>query len=218
MKMNERTLTVLKNFASINSGVVLRPGLVQKTVSAESTILVEAHLEDDFTETFGIYDLNQFLGNVTTLNSPELNFTSQSVIMKDADLELNFYSASPNLIISPPEGKDLVMKDADVSFNLTYATLQKLLRLASMNDLSNLSIIGKNGGIYLQAHESKNDTSNFASSKIADHDGADFSVMFKTENLKLIPDDYKVEIKIGGFTCWTNKTNTLKYFIALEKK
>ena len=64
MKMNERTLTVLKNFASINSGVVLRPGLVQKTVSPESTILVEAHLEDDFTETFGIYDLNQFLGNV----------------------------------------------------------------------------------------------------------------------------------------------------------
>jgi hypothetical protein len=42
--------------------------------------------------------------------------------------------------------------------------------------------------------------------------------MFKTENLKLIPDDYKVEIKIGGFTCWTNKNATLKYFIALEKK
>lgn len=218
MKMNERTLTVLKNFASINSGVVLRPGLIQKTVSPESTILVEAHLEDDFAETFGIYDLNQFLGNITTLNNPELDFTSQSVIMKDSELELNFYSASPNLIVSPPEGKELVMKDPDVSFNLTYATLQKLLRLASMNDLSNLSVLGKNGGIYLQAHEAKNDTSNFASSKISDYDGADFAVMFKTENLKLIPDDYKVEIKIGGFTCWTNKTNTLKYFIALEKK
>jgi hypothetical protein len=218
MKMNERTLTVLKNFAGINSGLVLRPGKVQKTVSPENTILVEAHLEDDFVTTFGIYDLNQFLGNVTTLNSPELNFSDTNVLMKDGDLELNYYSCSPNLVNSPPEGKELVMKDPDVSFNLSYTTLQKLLKLAAMNDLSNLSVIGKDGGIHIKTHDAKNDTSNSASSKIADYQGADFNVMFKVENLKLIPDDYTVEIKVGGFTCWTNKTGTLKYFIALEKK
>jgi hypothetical protein len=218
MKMNERTLTVLKNFAGINSGVVLRPGKVQKTVSPESTILVEAHLEDDFVNTFGIYDLNQFLGNVTTLNSPDLVFTDNSVVMKDGDLELNYYSCSPNLVVSPPEGKDLVMKDPDVSFSLTYTTLQKLLKLAAMNDLSNLTVLGKDGGIYIKTHDAKNDTSNFASSKIAEYQGADFSVMFKVDNLKVIPDDYTVDIKIGGFTCWTNKNSTLKYFIALEKK
>lgn len=218
MKMNDRTLTVLKNFASINSGVVLRPGKVQKTVSPENTILVEAHLEDDFAGVFGIYDLNQFLGNVTTLNNPEMNFGDTSVVMTDGDLELNYYSCSPNLVNSPPEGKELVMKDPDVSFNLSYSTLQKLIKLASMNDLSNLTVMGKNRGIYIKTHEAKDDTSNFASSKIADYQGEDFSVMFKVENLKLIPDDYNVQIKVGGFTCWTNKAGTLKYFIALEKK
>jgi hypothetical protein len=218
MKLNDRTLTVLKNFAGINSGLVIRPGKVQKTVSPENTILVEAHLEDEFNSTFGIYELNQFLSNVTTLNNPEMTFTDNSVIMKDNDLELNYYSCSPNLINSPPEGKELVMKDPDVTFNINYSNFQKIIKLSIMNELPTLTVMGKNGGIFIQTHDSKNDTSNFASSKVADYDGNDFSVMFKVENLKLIPDDYKVEIKVGGFSCWTNKTETLKYFIAMEKK
>ena len=218
MKLNERTLTVLKNFAGINSGVVLRKGKVQKTMSPEQTILVEAHLEDDLPEVFGIYDLNQFLGNVTTLSSPDMIFTENSVIMNDGELSLNYYSCSTNLIISPPEGKDLVMKDADVTFDLSQATLQKMLKLSAMNNLPNISVIGKGGELRLQTHEVKNDTSNFASIKIGEYTGADFNVSFKTENLKLIPDDYEVQIKVGGFSRFTNKTKTLKYFIAMEKK
>lgn len=218
MKLNERTLTVLKNFAGINSGVVLRKGKIQKTMSPEQTILVEAHLEDDLPEVFGIYDLNQFLGNVTTLSSPDMVFTENSVIMNDGELSLNYYSCSTNLIISPPEGKDLVMKDADVTFDLSQATLQKMLKLAAMNNLPNISVIGKGGELRLQTHEVKNDTSNFASIKIDDYVGNDFNVSFKTENLKLIPDDYEVQIKVGGFSSFTNKTKTLKYFIAMEKK
>jgi hypothetical protein len=110
------------------------------------------------------------------------------------------------------------MKDADVTFDLSQATLQKMLKLAAMNNLPNISVIGKGGELRLQTHEVKNDTSNFASIKIDEYTGADFSVSFKTENLKLIPDDYEVQIKVGGFSSFTNKTKTLKYFIAMEKK
>jgi hypothetical protein len=67
MKFSENTLTVLKNFSNINSGVVLNAGKVQKTMSSERSILLEATLEDDIPQQFGIYDLNQFLGNITTL-------------------------------------------------------------------------------------------------------------------------------------------------------
>lgn len=218
MKFDDRTLTVLKNFASINSGVVLKKGKVQKTISPDMTILAEATIEDDLPQNFGIYDLNQFLGNVTTLSNPDMTFSTESVVMKDGELELNYYSCSQNLIVSPPEGKDLVMKDADVKFNLPNATLSKLLKLSAMNDLPNITVLGKNGEIRLQTHELKNDTSNYASTKIGDYTGNDFSVTFKTENLKLIPDDYEVQIKIGGFSCWSNKSGTLKYFISMEKK
>ena len=178
MKFSENTLSILKNFASINSGVVLNSGKVQKTISPEKSILVEATLDDEIPSQFGIYDLNQFLGNVTTLKNPELVFSNEDVTMKDEDLSLTYRACSPSLVITPPE-KDLVLKTVDVSFTLTNSTLQKLLKLASMNSLPNLSVIGKNGDLMLQTHERSNDTSNFASTKIGDYAGKDFSVAFK---------------------------------------
>ena len=91
MKLSENALNVLKNFASINSGVVLNKGNVLRTISPEKSILVEATVEDDLPVPFVIYDLNQFLGNVTTLKNPELTFTKDHVTaeMRQAVIESN---------------------------------------------------------------------------------------------------------------------------------
>lgn len=218
MKLHESTLTILKNFSSINAGVVLQKGNVQKTISPEQTILVEAKLEDDFAESFGIYDLNQFLGNVTFFKDPELNFSQEKVVIQEGEYVLNYGGCSPSLIISPPQGKELQLKNVDIKFSLPNHVLSKLLKLSSMNSLTHISVIGKNGELRLKAHEKANDTSNDASIKIGDHSGDDFAVSFKTENLRLIPDDYDVEIAIGSFSKWTNKNGNLTYFIALETK
>lgn len=217
MKLSENTLAVLKNFASINSGVVLRSGQTQKTISPEKSILVEATLEDNIPSNFGIYDLNQFLGNVTTLKNPELTFGSNSVTLDDGELSLNYLSCSPNLIISPPD-KELVLKQVDCKFALTNSVLQKLVKIAQMNNLPNLTVIGKDGELRLKIHERSNDTSNEGSIKIGDYAGSDFSATFKTENLKLLPDDYNVELQNGAFAKFVNVSGNLKYFIALETK
>ena len=217
MKLSENTLSVLKNFSAINSGLVLQKGNVQKTISPEKSILVEAELEDAIPEQFGIYDLNQFLGNVTTLGNPDLAFAENAVMMNDGDIAFNYYSCSPNLIVSPPD-KELKLKQVDVSFTLTNSILSKLLKLASMNNLTHLSVVGKNGEIRLQTHEKANDTSNHASFKLNDYDGEDFTASFKVENIKLIAGDYDVEIQLGAFAKFTSKNAKIKYFIALETK
>lgn len=217
MKLSENTLSVLKNFSSINSGIVLQKGNLQKTISPEKSILVEAEIEDALPEQFGIYDLNQFLGNVSTLNNPDLTFSENSVLMNDGEITFNYYSCSINLIVSPPD-KELKLKQVDVSFNLTNANLTKLLRLAAMNNLTHLSVVGKNGEIRLQTHEKANDTSNYASFKLNDYTGDDFTASFKVENIKLIPGDYDVEIQLGAFAKFVSKSGKIKYFIALESK
>lgn len=221
MKLSENTLGVLKNFSLINSGLVLQQGKTQKTISPEKSILVEVELEDAIPNQFGIYDLNQFLGNVTTLGNPDLTFEEKSVLMNDGEITLNYYSCSTNLIVSPPD-KELKLKQVDVSFRLTNATLSKLLKLAAMNNLTHLSVVGKNGEIRLQTHEKANDTSNHASFKLNDYDGADFAASFKVENIKLIPGDYDVEIQLGAFAKFTAISgifkDKIKYFIALETK
>ena len=217
MKLTEQTLNILKNFSTINDGFVFRKGTVQRTMSSNKAIMVEAVIEEDFPLEFGIYDLSQFLGNVTTLNDPELTFSNESVIIDDGDMILNYYKCSSNLIISPPD-KTLLLKKIDVTFDLSADTLKKLLRLAMMNNLPNVTVQGKNGELRLKTHEKKSDTSNFAYTKIANHTGDDFSISFKTDNLKLIPDDYSVEIMIDGFAKLTNKTGNIKCFVAVEAK
>ena len=39
---------------------------------------------------------------------------------------------------------------------------------------------------------------------------------FKTENLKLLPDDYKVKIAEVGISHFKSKDRDVEYFIALE--
>jgi gp45 sliding clamp, C terminal len=217
MKLSENTLAVLKNFASINSGVVLASGRTQKTISPEKSILVEAILEDTIPEQFGIYDLNQFLGNLTTLRNPELSFNKDTVTLDDGELSFDYRACSANLIITPPE-KDLVLKTIDVKFSLPNDTLQKLIKVATMNSLPNLSVVGKSGALLLKIHERANDTSNSGTIKIGEYAGQDFTASFKTDNLKLLPNDYNVEIQKGAFAKFENTAGTLKYFVALETK
>ena len=217
MKLSDNTLSVLKNFASINSGVVLNHGKVQKTISPEKSILVEATLEDEIPSQFGIYDLNQFLGNLTTLRNPELTFSKDAVKLDDGELSFDYRACSANLIITPPD-KELVLKSVDVTFSLPNVTLQKLIKVATMNNLPNLSVVGKNGELLLKIHERANDTSNSGTIKIGDYAGKDFIATFKTDNLKLLPNDYTVEIQERAFAKFEDAAKTLKYFIALETK
>ena len=217
MKLSENTLSTLKNFAAINSGVVLAAGSAQRTISPEKSILVEATIDDDIPTQFGIYDLNQFLGNLTTLRNPELTFGKEGVVLDDGELSFEYRACSANLIITPPE-KELILKSVDVTFFLPNDTLQKLIKVATMNGLPNLSVVGKNGELLLKIHERANDTSNSGTIKIGEYAGQDFTASFKTDNLKLLPNDYNVEIQKGAFAKFENAAKTLKYFIALETK
>jgi hypothetical protein len=217
MKLSDDMLSMMKNFSSINSSIVLRKGNVQRSMSSNKTVLVEAEFADDIPVDFGIYDLNQFLGNVMTLNNPDLTFKADCVVMNDGKMKLEYHACSPTLIISPPD-KDLVMKSVDVKFDITTDTLNKMLKLATMNNLPNLSIIGKNGKLVAMAHDKKADTSNTVMTDLCPYDGKDFDASFSVDNIKVISDDYTVEIMGSGFSKFTSKTRKLKYFVALESK
>ena len=220
MKFSEKTVEVLKNFTKINNGVILRPGSVQKTLSPSGSILAEASLPETMDVTFGVYDLSQFLGNVLTMDEPELTFTDESVVLNDGSTEMTYHAcANPETLIKhPPEGAELKIDSPDVEFDLSEQAMAKLLTLAGMNNLPNLSIIGEGGNIYLKVHEKTNDTSNYATTKVGSYTGDDFVASFTTENLRMLPDDYTVKLNLGKFALFTNKADNLKYFVAMMKK
>jgi hypothetical protein len=74
MELSDRTLSVLKNFANINSNIVFREGNELKTISVAKNILAKVTLDDDIPSTFGIYDLNEFLSVLGLVEKPALKF------------------------------------------------------------------------------------------------------------------------------------------------
>ena len=60
MKLSNETLSVLKNFAGINSGIEFKKGNKLTTISSGKTVLAKATLKDEFPQDFCVYDLNQY--------------------------------------------------------------------------------------------------------------------------------------------------------------
>ena len=72
MKLSEKTLSLLKNFGSINQSILFKEGNKLRTISVMKNILAEAEIAEDIPQDFGIYDLNQFLNVSVFLNHPNL--------------------------------------------------------------------------------------------------------------------------------------------------
>jgi hypothetical protein len=79
--------------------------------------------------------------------------------MSDGTFSLKYYSCATNLIVSMPLDKTLTLNNPDVTFDMSNTTLSKILRLANMNGLPNISVIGEGGSMFAQCHDSTNNSS-----------------------------------------------------------
>ena len=77
MKLSEHTISVLKNFASINQNLVIREGSELQTMSAMKNIVARSGVEENFPKEVAIYDLNEFLAALSLFSSPILEFDDQ---------------------------------------------------------------------------------------------------------------------------------------------
>ena len=80
MKLSEKTLTVLKNFAGINNSILVKEGNQLRTISVAKNILAEAEIDEEFPRQFGVYDLNQFLNGLSLHQDPDMDFTEESYL------------------------------------------------------------------------------------------------------------------------------------------
>ena len=74
MKLSDITLSLLKNFSTINQSILFKQGSKLRTISVMKNIYAEASIGENLPKDFGIYDLNQFLNGLTLHNSPDLDF------------------------------------------------------------------------------------------------------------------------------------------------
>ena len=215
MKLSDKTLSVLKNFSTINQSLLFKQGNKLRTISVMKNILAEATISEELPKDFGIYDLGQFLNGMGLHQSPELDFKHDSyVVIKEGKSRSKYFFADPNVIITPPD-KTLTLPTEDVAFVLNTQNLDRLLKAAAVYQLPDLSAVGSNGVVKLLVRDKKNDTSNDFSIIVGETDKT-FEFNFKVENIKLIPGSYEVIVSKSGLSKFMSRDRDLTYFIALE--
>ena len=215
MKLSDKTLGILKNFAGINNSILVKKGDNLRTISLAKNILAEASINEEFPRDFAIYDLNQFLNGLGLHQDPELDFKEDSFLsIREGKRRVKYFFADPQVITSPPE-KTLTLPTEDVCFQLDTVSLEKLLKAAAVYQLPDLSAIGEAGVVKLVVRDKKNDTSNEYAVVVGETD-KNFTFNFKVENIKIIPGAYDVIISSKLLAQFTNENHNLKYFIALE--
>tara|TARA_B100001996_G_scaffold98715_1_gene73887 strand:+ start:110 stop:781 length:672 start_codon:yes stop_codon:yes gene_type:complete len=215
MKLSDSTLSLLKNFSTINQSILFKRGNRLRTISVMKNILAEATISEEFSKDFGIYDLTQFLNGLGLHHNPELDFQDESyVIIKEGRSRSKYFFADPNVIITPPE-KPIELPSEDVTFEISTEQLEKLLKAAAIYQLPDLSVVGENGVVKILVRDKKNDTSNDFSIVVGETTDI-FSFNFKVENIKIIPGTYDVVVSQKLLSRFTSKNYDLTYYIALE--
>ena len=215
MKLSDNTLSLLKNFSSINQSILFKKGNTLRTISVMKNILAEATVTEDFAKDFGVYDLNQFLNGLGLHSSPELDFGNDGyVVIREGKSRSKYFFADPSVIVTPPE-KSIELPSEDVRFELSTEQLDKLLKAAGVYQLPDLSAVGENGVVKLVVRDKKNDTSNDYAVVVGETD-KDFTFNFKVENIKVLPGTYEVVVSQKLLSRFTAKNHDLTYYIALE--
>ena len=215
MKLSDSTLSLLKNFSSINQSILFKEGSKLRTISVMKNILAEATITEEFSKDFGIYDLNQFLNGLSLHQKPELDFAADGyVVIREGRSRSKYFFADPSVIVTPPD-KAIELPSEDVCFELSTTVLERLLKAAAVYQLPDFSAVGENGVVKLVVRDKKNDTSNDFSIIVGETD-KEFTFNFKVENIKIIPGSYDVVVSSKLLSEFTNSTYNLKYYIALE--
>lgn len=219
MELTENTLSILKNFSGINQNILFKQGTVLKTISEARNVLASANVVEEFPKDFGIYDLNEFIGVLGLVDTPNLKFEDDNMIVSDSTgrTKIKYFYSSEDTLTTP--SKDITMPASDVKFKLSVDVLNKLKRAASTLGHNEASITGSDGILNLSVIDTSNKTSNTFSIDVDGEFNKDinFNFILNINNLKIVSDDYDVEISSKLISQFTNSDATIRYWIALEK-
>jgi hypothetical protein len=213
MKLAKVTLEILRNLASINQGIIIRPGSRLVTMNVMKSMFVNATIPDVFPKEFAIYDLNELLQSISAFNDPEIEFFDDKLTISEGSDEVEYRYSNPNVVISPGDRK-ITLTSEDKTFTLTKTHLDRIDKFASIHKLKEIKIDCKQICVL-----NRNNVGNRFSIQMDIRCTADMPDSFlKVENLKLIPVDYDVAISSKRIARFTSKSSDypIEYYLTLE--
>jgi len=213
MKLSTETISVLKNFSTINANLMVKAGSSLSTMSAMKNIVAKADVTEEFPSDFAIYDLNEFLSALSLFGKPDLEFGNDFVIITEegTSKSLKYWFSDPSVVTTP--SKEISMPSTELTFNLSSDTLNEITKAAAVIGVPDMALAGGK----LMVTDKKNSTANAYETSLDVGDvAAEYKFWFKVENLKIMPGAYDVEVSSKKISHFTNTKLGVQYWIALE--
>ena len=219
MNLSNETVSVLKNFASINQNLVIKSGNNISTMSAMKNIVASAEVKESFPTEFAIYDLNEFLASVSLFDNPTLDFKDDFVVMTENGTALKYWYSDPSVVTTVT--KEITMPECEISFSLENSLLSNVQKAAAVIGVPDMVLEAMDSGVaLLKVTDKKNATANDYAVKVDvnNDDGKNlpYKFWFKVENLKLLPGKYNIEVSSKNISHFKNTNVGIQYWIALE--
>ena len=223
MNLSEQTVSILKNFSTINQNLVIKEGSEITTMSAMKNIVSKATVEETFPVEFAIYDLNEFLSAMSLFDKPDLDFKDDFVVMTEEGSKgkaLQYWFSEPSVVTTP--SREVSMPSEEVTFPLDSNILLEVQKAAAVIGAPDMVLEGLNiGNAILKVTDKKNDTANDFKLHIEvknEDSGKEvpYKFWFKVENLRLLPGSYDVQVSEKRISHFSNDKMPIEYWIALE--
>jgi hypothetical protein len=121
------------------------------------------------------------------------------------------------MIVVPPE-KEITLPSVDCSFTLTAEDYESVMKSANVLSSPHIGVVSDGEQVELQAFDAQDDSAHTFSIGVGEGNGKKYKIVFKAENIKLIPGSYDVEISFKGIAHFTNTKEDIQYWIAFEAK
>ena len=214
MHLSQETVSILKNFSTINQSLLIKSGKQLRSMSIMKNVLSEAEIIEEFDREVAIYDLSQFLNCLSLIPGAEVNLMQDYIKITDGTNSIDYRYADPSVITAPPE-KELKLPTEDVCVVLTEEQIDRAKKSSAVLQIPDVSIIGDGKTIYLTVRDKKNSGSNSYNIEVGETDKV-FQFNMKVENLKMLPSDYDVIISSKGMAKFTSHSRNIKYYVAIE--
>jgi gp45 sliding clamp, C terminal len=217
MKLDPKTVAVLKNFSTINPSLLFKEGDTITTIAPGGSLFAKAKVPTVFNKRFAIYKLDRFLSSISLFEDPEFTFSDNQVIISDGNKrQINYVFASETTIVTPPD-KELSFDEQFIEFDFPQTQMKQIERAIGVLGLNEIAVVGDGENILVKGIDS---TGTYADSYSVDLGPTNkkFKAIFKSENLKIMSGDYSVIIGLRKTKIIARFYNSdLDYWVATEQ-
>jgi len=146
--------------------------------------------------------------------APNVEFHDKYFVITEGKQRTRYTFADVSMIHAAPE-KTIELPSADVVVNVSWNDLQSVLKAAGVLQFNEVAFVGQDGKCYLKAIDSSSEHADDYGVEIGETTD-EFKIIIKTDNLKLLPQDYRVTLCSKGISEF--KGEDVTYFVAIDTK